>query len=471
MLDAKLIRDDPERVRAAMRSRNNSWDVDAFLAADATRREVLARLEDLRAQRNESSKAIGALMKQGAGAEADAAKEQVRAINEQISALEAEQRAAEDAVHDLLSAAPNLPDPTVPVGRDETENVELKRWGTPRDFAAEGFDPQPHWDLGPALGIIDFERAVKLAESRFVLLGGAGARLNRALISFMLDTHTAAGFKEWWPPALANVETLYGTGQLPKFEDDLYKTATTSDANVGYQAQPDAAPAAPATAPALATASSIAAAGKTAGKLYLIPTAEVVLTNIHRGEVLDGARLPLRYTAYTPCFREEAGSAGRDTRGMIRVHQFDKVEMVKFATPETSADELEHMTLEAEKILELLGLPYRRIVLCTGDMGFGARKTYDLEVWMPSYGAYKEISSCSNCGDFQARRASIKYRDPAAFKGSRLVHTLNGSGLAVGRTLAALLENYQQADGSVIIPEVLRPYMGGLERITSAAEG
>ena len=452
MLDAKLIREDPERVRNAMRSRNSSWDVDAFLQADIRRRDVLSRLETLQAQRNESSKAIGGLMKRGAATEADAAKEQVRAINEQIAVLEAELRAAADATRALLSAAPNLPDASVPVGRDETENPELKRWGAPRDFGAEGFDPQPHWDLGPALGIIDFERAVKLAESRFVLLGGAGARLERALINFMLDTHIEAGFKEWWPPALANAETLYGTGQLPKFEDDLYKTATTSDANDGCPA------------------GEAASAGKTAAKLYLIPTAEVVLTNIHRGEVLDGAQLPLRYTAYTPCFREEAGSAGRDTRGMIRVHQFDKVEMVKFATPQTSADELEHMTLEAEKILELLGLPYRRIVLCTGDMGFGAVKTYDLEVWMPSYNDYKEISSCSNCGDFQARRAAIKYRDPATFKGSRLVHTLNGSGLAVGRTLAALLENYQQADGSVIIPEALRPYMGGMERIRPVKE-
>jgi len=446
MLDAKLIRDDPERVRSAMRSRNSSWDVDAFLAADVTRRSAVSQLEALQAQRNESSRAIGALMKQGATDEANAAKEQVRVINEQISTLEAQQRAADAAVYDLLSTAPNIPDPSVPIGRDESENPELKRWGTPRDFDAEGFAPQPHWDLGPALGIIDFERAVKLAESRFVLLGGAGARLERALINFMLDTHAAAGFKEWWPPALANTETLFGTGQLPKFEDDLYKTATTSDANEGCSIGDKTC--------------------QTAGKLYMIPTAEVVLTNIHRGEVLDAAQLPLHYTAYTPCFREEAGSAGRDTRGMIRVHQFDKVEMVKFATPETSADELESMTLEAEKILELLELPYRRIILCTGDMGFGAAKTYDLEVWMPSYGDYREISSCSNCGDFQARRANIKYRDPGAFKGSRLVHTLNGSGLAVGRTLAALLENNQQADGTVIIPEALRPYMGGFERIT-----
>jgi len=259
-----------------------------------------------------------------------------------------------------------------------------------------------------------------------VLLGGMGARLERALINFMLDTHAAAGFKEWWTPALANAETLTGTGQLPKFEDDLFKTGEG---------------------------------------LYLIPTAEVMLTNIHRDEVLDAEQLPLRYTAYTPCFREEAGSAGRDTRGMIRVHQFDKVEMVKFAKPEESFDELESMVTQAGKVMELLGLPYRVVVLCTGDMGFGAAKTYDLEVWLPSYNAYKEISSCSNCGDFQARRAGIKYRDPAAFKGSRLVHTLNGSGLAVGRTMAALLENYQREDGSVEIPEVLRPYMGGVTEI------
>ena len=450
MLDAKLIRDDPERVRAALRARNSSWSVDEFLAADLRRRGAVSQLEALQARRNESSRAIGALMKQGAADEADAAKEQVRAINDQIATLESEQRAADAAVFDLLSTIPNIADPSVPFGRDETENVELKRWGTPRDFSTEGFAPQPHWDLGPALGIIDFERAVKLAESRFVLLGGAGARLERALINFMLDTHAAAGFKEWWPPVLANTETLFGTGQLPKFEDDLYKTATTSDANEGYVIGDGAS--------------------QTAGKLYLIPTAEVVLTNIHRGEVLEAAQLPLHYTAFTPCFREEAGSAGRDTRGMIRVHQFDKVEMVKFATPQTSADELESMTQEAEKILELLGLPYRRIVLCTGDMGFGAAKTYDLEVWMPSYSAYKEISSCSNCGDFQARRANIKYRDPTTFKGSRLVHTLNGSGLAVGRTLVALLENYQQADGSVTIPEALRPYLGGQERITPEQE-
>jgi seryl-tRNA synthetase len=295
----------------------------------------------------------------------------------------------------------------------------VRRWGAPRQF---GFEAKAHWDLGPELGIIDFERGVKLAKSRFVLMGGLGARLERAVINFFLDTHTARGYKEWWTPLLANAETMTGTGQLPKFEDDLFKTVSEG--------------------------------------LYLIPTAEVMLTNIHRDEVLDGSELPLLYTAFTPCFREEAGSAGRDTRGMIRVHQFDKVELVKFTTPESSMDELEGMVTDASLTLELLGLPYRVITLCTGDMGFSAAKTYDIEVWMPSYDGYKEISSCSNCWDFQARRASIKYRDPATFKGSRLVHTLNGSGLAVGRTVAAIIENYQNADGSVTVPEVLRPWMG-----------
>ncbi len=327
----------------------------------------------------------------------------------------------DERVRELLLTVPNMPDESVPVGVDEAENVEVRRWGTPREF---DFEPVPHWDLGPQLGIVDFERGVKLAKSRFVVLGRDGARLNRALISFMLDTHGARGYTEWSLPALANSETLTGTGQLPKFEDDLFKTGEG---------------------------------------LYLIPTAEVQLTNLHRDEVLEGDELPLHYCAYTPCFREEAGSAGRDTRGMIRVHQFDKVEMVKFATPETSFNELEMMVADAENILQLLGLPYRVIVLCTGDMGFSAAKTYDLEVWLPSYDAYKEISSCSDCTDFQARRASIKYRSPGEFKGSRLVHTLNGSGLAVGRTLVAVIENYQQADGSVVVPEVLRPYMGGQE--------
>ena len=423
MLDARFVRENPDAVRAAMASRNSAWDIDAFLRLDEERRKLIADVEGLQARRNEASKAIGVLVKDGRRDEAEAAKGEVRDINERVAGLEAHLGAVDAEVSDLLLTGPNLPDESVPAGADEDDNVEVRRWGTPREF---DFDPLAHWDLGPALGIIDFERAVKLAKSRFVLLGGMGAKLERALINFMLDTHSAAGFKEWWTPVLANAETLTGTGQLPKFEDDLFKTGEG---------------------------------------LYLIPTAEVMLTNIHRDEVLDAEQLPLNYTAYTPCFREEAGSAGRDTRGMIRVHQFDKVEMVKFARPEESFDELESMVVQAGKIMELLGLPYRVIVLCTGDMGFGAAKTYDLEVWLPSYNAYKEISSCSNCGDFQARRASIKYRDPAAFKGSRLVHTLNGSGLAVGRTMAALLENYQRADGSVEIPEVLRPYMGGATEI------
>jgi len=347
----------------------------------------------------------------------------VRSINAQIEDLESQLADAEKTLDAVVMALPNLPGETTPYGESEYDNVEVRRWGTPPEF---NFTPKAHWDLGPELGIIDFERAVKLAKSRFILLGGLGARLERALINFMADTHGSRGYKEWWCPILGNADTLTGTGNLPKFEDDLFKTTDG---------------------------------------MYLIPTAEVMLTNIHRDEVLEAADLPLHYCAFTPCFREEAGSAGRDTRGLIRVHQFDKVEMVKFATPETSYDELEGMVADAENILQLLGLPYRVITLCTGDLGFSAAKTYDLEVWLPSYNGYKEISSCSNCTDFQARRANIKYRDPAAFKGTRLAHTLNGSGLAVGRTMAAILENYQQEDGTVAIPAVLRPYLGGLEVI------
>ncbi len=427
MLDARFVRENPDAVRAAMANRNASWDVDAFLALDEERRRLIGEVEALQATRNEASKAIGALMKDGKRDEAEVAKAAVREVNDAISALEGSMADVDAKVRELLMTAPNIPDASVPVGASEDENVEVRRWGTPRTF---DFEPKAHWDLGPALGIIDFERAVKLAKSRFVLLGGAGAKLERALINFMLDTHADAGYKEWWPPSLANADTLTGTGQLPKFEEDLFKTSGEGT------------------------------------PLYLIPTAEVQLTNIHRDEVLDGETLPLHYTAYTSCFREEAGSAGRDTRGMIRVHQFDKVELVKFAKPEESMDALEGMVADAERILQLLELPYRTIVLCTGDMGFSAAKTYDIEVWLPSYDGYKEISSCSNCGDFQARRAAIKYRQPSEFKGSRLVHTLNGSGLAVGRTLAAILENHQEADGSVTVPQALRPYMRGIERIT-----
>jgi len=427
MLDARYVRENIDAVRSAMDDRGATWDFASFLALDEERRALIVKVEGRQARRNDASRLIGGLMKDGKRAEAETLKDEVRAINEELTTFEVHLDRVDEEVWDLLMTIPNVPHASVPVGADENDNVEVRRWGTPPEFA---FDPKAHWDLGPDLGIIDFERAVKLAGARFVLMGGLGARLERALINFMLDLHTSRGYKEWWPPALANGDTLRGTGQLPKFEDDLFKTGEG---------------------------------------LYLIPTAEVVLTNIHRDEVLEADTLPRRYTAYTPCFREEAGSAGRDTRGMIRVHQFDKVELVKLARPEESMDELESMVADASLVLETLGLAYRVIVLCTGDMGFGAAKTYDIEVWLPSYTAYKEISSCSNCWDFQARRAAIKYRSPSEFKGSRLVHTLNGSGLAVGRTVAAIIENYQQADGSVVVPEALRPYMGGVEVIT--AEG
>ncbi len=420
MLDVKFVRDNLDAVCTAMKNRNTSFDAETFSALDAKRREAITQEESLQAERNSASKQIGQMMKEGRTDEAEQAKERVRAINEELDRA-AEVREQVDAdLRDMLLATPNMPDATTPVGADENDNPEVRRWGTPRTF---DFGDKPHWDLGADLGIIDSERGVKLAESRFYVLGGAGARLERALISFMLDQHTSRGYKEWWVPALANAATLTGTAQLPKFEEDLYKT--------------------------------------TEG-LYLIPTAEVQLTNLHAGEILDADQLPLRYCAFTPCFREEAGSAGRDTRGIIRVHQFSKVEMVKYATPEQAWDELESMVADAENILQKLELPYRVITLCTGDIGFSAAKTYDVEVWMPSYEGYKEISSCSCCTDFQARRANIRYRDPDSFKGTRLLYTLNGSGLAVGRCMAAIIENYQNADGTITVPEALVPYMGGL---------
>lgn len=426
MLDIRFVREHLDEVATAMKNRNHSWDSEYFQELDESRRSVIGQEEELLNQRNVLSKSIGKLMGEGKKEEAEAAKAQVTELKDRIAQLSAKRAEVEDKLNDLLMGTPNMPADSTPVGKDENDNPEVRRWGTPRDFEAEGIEMKPHWDLGADLGIIDAERAVKLAGSRFVLLGGLGARLERALINFMADTHTSRGYKEWWCPAMANANTLTGTGQLPKFEDDLFKTREG---------------------------------------MYLIPTAEVQLTNIHSGEVLDASDLPLKYCAFTPCFREEAGSAGRDTRGLIRVHQFDKVEMVKYAKPEESYEDLEAMVADAENILQLLGLPYRVISLCTGDIGFSAAKTYDLEVWLPSYNAYKEISSCSNCVDFQARRANIKYRDPENFKGTRLVHTLNGSGLAVGRTMAAVLENYQQVDGSIKVPEVLVPYMGGIEVI------
>ncbi len=423
MLDVKYVRDNIDKVAEAMKNRNAAFDAEAFQALDTKRREAIAHEEELQAERNSQSKAIGAMMSQGKVDEAEAAKDRVRAINEELEAAAKVREQVDGELRDLLMHVPNMPDPSTPIGKDENDNPEVRRWGTPTEF---DFEQKAHWDLGADLGIIDSERGVKLAESRFYVLGGAGARLERALISFMLDEHTSRGYKEWWVPALANATTLTGTAQLPKFEEDLYKT--------------------------------------TEG-LYLIPTAEVQLTNLHAQEILDVDQLPLRYCAFTPCFREEAGSAGRDTRGIIRVHQFSKVEMVKYATPEQAFDELESMVLDAENILQKLELPYRVISLCTGDIGFSSAKTYDVEVWMPSYDGYKEISSCSCCTDFQARRANIRYRDPENFKGTRLAYTLNGSGLAVGRCMAAIIENYQNADGTITVPEVLVPYMGGLRVI------
>lgn len=424
MLDIKFVRENPDLVDKSCESRQNAhWDREKFFELDEERRSVIAEVESLQAERNAVSKQIGLLMREGKKEEAEAAKEQVAANKDRIAELDQRRGEVEEELTALVAAIPNIPDASVPYGKDDSDNPEVRKWGEPTQF---DFEPKAHWDLGPELGMIDFDRGVKLAGTRFYLLGGMGARMERALINFMIDTHNQAGFKEWWPPVITNQDSLFGTGQLPKFEEDL------------YHVQPD---------------------------LYLIPTAEVQLTNIHRDEILDASQLPLLYTAFTPCFREEAGSAGRDTRGIIRVHQFDKVEMVKFAKPEDSMNQLESMVQEAEKILQLLGLPYHVVTLCTGDIGFSACKCYDIEVWLPSYNAYKEISSCSNCWDFQARRANIRYKDPAEFKGTRLVHTLNGSGLAVGRTMAAIMENYQNADGSVTVPEALRPYTGGIEVI------
>ena len=418
MLDARFVRENPEAVEAAMKARKASWDLPSFLELDARRRELIVETEGLQARRNSQSKLIGQLMGQGKKDEAEAAKAEVAAIKERMETAGGELAEVDEQLRALLLSGPNIPAESCPFGESEDDNPEVRRWGTPREF---DFEPKAHWDLGPELGIIDFDRGVKLAGARFILLGGLGARLERAIINFMLDEHSSRGYKEWWPPTLANKDTLTGTGQLPKFEEDLFKTTS------GF---------------------------------YLIPTAEVVLTNIHRDEILEASELPFHYTAFTPCFREEAGAAGRDTRGLIRVHEFDKVEMVKFATPETSFAELEGMVADAEHILQKLELPYRVINLCTADIGFSAAQTYDLEVWLPCYNDYKEISSCSNCVDFQARRANIRYRDPEQFKGTRLVHTLNGSGLAVGRTMAAIIENYQQPDGSVRVPDALVPYMG-----------
>lgn len=424
MLDIKFVRENPDIIDKSCADRQNAhWDREKFFELDERRRALIGQVESLQAKRNSFSKQIGQLIRNGEKEKAAAAKSEVAADKGLIAKLDEERAEVEKSLFDLISAIPNIPDPSVPYGVDDSDNPEVRRWGEPTHF---DFAPKAHWDLGPQLGIIDFDRGVKIAGSRFYLLGGMGARMERALINFMIDLHVSIGFKEWWPPVITNYDTLFGTGQLPKFDEDLFHVS---------------------------------------GGMYLIPTAEVMLTNIHRDEVLDGTKLPLWYTAFTPCFREEAGSAGRDTRGIIRVHEFDKVEMVKFSEPEDSMNQLESMVSEAERVLQTLGLPYHVVTLCTGDIGFSARKCYDLEVWLPSYNNYKEISSCSNCWDFQARRANIRYKDPSKFKGTRLVHTLNGSGLAVGRTMAAIIENYQNPDGTVRVPDALVPYMGGVDVI------
>jgi seryl-tRNA synthetase len=424
MLEIKFVGQNLEIVQQALDARGYDADLQAFKKCDDERRSILQEIEALRHRRNVVSDQIAEMKK--SGEDADDRVAEMRKVSSQIKALDKDLAANQEKLDGILLGLPNLPHPTVPVGRDSAENPVIKTEGQLPDF---DFDPKPHWDIGAALGLFDFERAAKITGARFPLYFGAGARLERALINFMLDMHTQShGYKEILPPFIVNRQSMIHTGQLPKFEEDLFKLE-----NWDY---------------------------------YLIPTAEVPLTNIHQGEILDEGTLPVYYTAYTPCFRSEAGSYGKDTRGLIRQHQFNKVEMVKFSRPETSYDELETLLADAESILQKLQLPYQVIELCTGDLGFAAAKTYDIEVWLPAQGVYREISSCSNFEDFQARRANIRLKRKGK-KGTELVHTLNGSGLAVGRTFAAILENYQQADGSVIIPEALCPYLGGMEKIGS----
>jgi seryl-tRNA synthetase len=428
MLDPALFRDDFAATRQRLLTRGPGLEAPLAELADldVARRQILPRVEALKFERNQASDAIAKAKR--AGQDATALLDASRGKGDEIKALDAELEAIETKRTDILLRIPNLPHDSVPVGASAADNVVVRTHGTPPQL---DFTPKPHWDLGTALGILDFDRAARMSGARFSVLIGPGARLARALIDFMLDLHTREhGYTEVEPPFLVSSKALTGTGNLPKFEQDLFKIGGDWD-------------------------------------LFLIPTAEVPLTNLHREETLDGAALPLKYTAYTPCFRSEAGSYGTDVRGLIRQHQFDKVELVKITRPEQSFDELESLTANAESILQKLGLPYRTVLLCTGDMGFASTKTYDIEVWLPSQGHYREISSCSNCGDFQARRAEIRVKIDGAKKAVH-AHTLNGSGLAVGRTLIAVLENYQRADGSVVIPEALRPYMRGLERIGPA---
>ena len=429
MLDLNYVRENLETVKAALQNRNFSIDsLEDFVNLDAERRRVIGEADKVNQTRNAASKEIGALMQSGKRDEAEAKKAEVAGLKDKQSELELQRHEYEEKMRDLLSHLPNIPQADVPVGADEAANVEVRRWNEPREF---DFELKDHVDLGETLGILDFERATKIAGSRFAILNGAGARLSRALVNFMLDVHTTEhGYTETLPPFLVNRKSLFGTNQLPKFEEELFHI-------------------------------------KDEREFALIPTAEVPVTNYHAEEILDAKDLPKYYTAYTPCFRSEAGSYGRDTRGLIRQHQFEKVELVKLSLPENSNEEHEKLTANAERILQLLGLPYRMVVLSTGDMGFGATKTYDIEVWLPSQQTYREISSCSNCGDFQARRMNLRFRRAGGAK-PEFVHTLNGSGLAVGRTWIAILENYQQADGSILVPEILQPYMNGLDKIVKA---
>jgi len=423
MLPRDLYRSDPDAIRAMLDARHTDAQFDRLLEVDRRWREQVVQLDELRAQRNLGSKEVGALFREGRKEEGDARRAEMSALGDEIKSLEESSRQLEDELQALELTIPNVVDPSVPVGADESENRVERTWGEIPDL---GFEPRAHWDLGPDLGILDFERAAKIAGARFAVLTGVGAALERALTSYMIDLQTRThGYTEVIPPYLANSAALTGTGQLPKFGDDLFHVDDTD--------------------------------------YSLIPTAEVPLTNLHRDETLDEADLPLRYCAATPCFRAEAGSYGKDVRGLVRLHQFHKVELVEFSTPDASWDRLEALTGHAEAVLQGLNLPYRVVTLCTGDLGFSSAKTYDLEVWLPALDTYREISSCSNFIDFQARRARIRYRTSDG--ATRLVHTLNGSGLAVGRTMVAVLENYQQSDGSVVVPEVLRTYLHGLEVI------
>ncbi len=422
MLEIKFVRQNLEEIETSLANRGETADLETFKECDIQRKSLLLEIESLRHHRNVVTEKIAAIKKNGE--DADDLVTEMREVGGRIKTLELHLTENEEKINQILFGLPNLPHTSVPIGKDSSENPVLKKTGTPPDF---DFEPLPHWTLGENLKILDFETASKITGARFPLYLGAGAKLERALINFMLDIQTTEhGYREILPPFMVNRDSMTNTGQLPKFEEDLFKLE-------GWD-------------------------------YFMVPTAEVPVTNIHKGEILDDGMLPILYTAYTPCFRSEAGSYGKDTRGLIRQHQFNKVELVKFTLPETSYDELETLLNNAEKILKYLGLPYQVINLCTGDLGFSAAKTYDIEVWMPAQGVYREISSCSNFESFQARRANIRFKRKGK-KGTELVHTLNGSGLAVGRTFAAILENFQQADGSVIIPEALRPYMGGMEKL------